>query len=56
MKAALSHEHEGSRTFALVLATDDEAMGALARFATERQLSKRTPDCPHAGHQTVAIA
>lgn len=38
MKAALLHEHEGLRTFALVLATDDEAMAALVAFATERQL------------------
>lgn len=38
MKAALLHEHEGLRTFALVLATDEEAMAALVAFATERQL------------------
>jgi uncharacterized protein len=38
MKAALLHEHEGLRTFALVLATDDEAMATLVEFATERQL------------------
>jgi uncharacterized protein len=38
MKAALLHEHEGLRTFALVLATGDEAMAALVAFATERQL------------------
>jgi len=38
MKAALLHEHEGLRTFALVLATGDEAMASLLAFATERQL------------------
>jgi predicted DNA-binding protein with PD1-like motif len=38
MKAALLHEHEGLRTFALVLATDDEVMAALTAFAAERQL------------------
>jgi uncharacterized protein len=38
MKAALLHEHEGRRTFALVLATDEEAMAALMAFATDRQL------------------
>jgi uncharacterized protein len=38
MKAALLHEHEGLRTFALVLSTDDEAMAALAAFASERHL------------------
>jgi predicted DNA-binding protein with PD1-like motif len=38
MKAALLHEHAGLRTFALVLATDEEAMAALLAFATERTL------------------
>jgi uncharacterized protein len=38
MKASLLHEHEGLRTFALVLATGDEAMASLEAFATERQL------------------
>jgi uncharacterized protein len=38
MKAALLHEHGGLRTFALVLANDDEAMATLVAFATERQL------------------
>jgi predicted DNA-binding protein with PD1-like motif len=38
MKAALLHEHEGVRTFAVVLATGDEALSALVGFATERQL------------------
>jgi uncharacterized protein len=38
MKAALLHENEGLRTFAVVLATGDEAMAALLQFATEQQL------------------
>jgi predicted DNA-binding protein with PD1-like motif len=38
MKAALLHDHEGLRTFALVLATGDEAMASLVAFATEHQL------------------
>jgi predicted DNA-binding protein with PD1-like motif len=38
MKAALLNEHGGLRTFALVLAIGDEAMAAIASFATERQL------------------
>ena len=38
MKTALLHEHEGLRTFVMVLGTGDEAMGALAAFASERQL------------------
>ena len=38
MKAGLLHEHEGLRTFALVLETGDEAMASLAAFAAERQL------------------
>jgi hypothetical protein len=38
MKAALLHEHEGLRTFVLVLATGDETMAALAALATERGL------------------
>jgi predicted DNA-binding protein with PD1-like motif len=38
MKVALLHEHEGLRTFALVLGTGDEAMAALVSFATERRL------------------
>jgi predicted DNA-binding protein with PD1-like motif len=38
MKTALLHEDEGFRTFAVVLASDDEAMSALAAFATDRQL------------------
>ena len=39
MKAALLHEHEGLRTFALVLASGDEAMSSLTAFATEWQLT-----------------
>lgn len=38
MKAAMLHEHEGLRTFAVVLGKDDEAMAALRAFAIERQL------------------
>jgi uncharacterized protein len=38
MKAVLLHENEGLRTFALVLATGDEAMAALVAFANERHL------------------
>jgi predicted DNA-binding protein with PD1-like motif len=38
MKAALLNEHGGLRTFALVLAIGDEAIAAIASFATERQL------------------
>jgi uncharacterized protein len=38
MKATVLHEHEGLRTFALVLATGEEAMAALAEFAIERRL------------------
>ena len=38
MKAALLHEHEGLRTFVVVLATGDEAMSTLLQFATEQQL------------------
>jgi predicted DNA-binding protein with PD1-like motif len=38
MKAALLHEHAGFRTFALVLATGDEAVNAIGSFAVERRL------------------
>jgi predicted DNA-binding protein with PD1-like motif len=38
MKAALLHEHEGLRSFAVVLARGDEAMAALTAFAIEREL------------------
>jgi uncharacterized protein len=38
MKARLLNEHGGLRTFALVLATDEEAMSAIAAFARDREL------------------
>jgi hypothetical protein len=38
MKAVLLNEHGGLRTFALVLATGDEAMSAISAFAAEQQL------------------
>ena len=38
MKATLLNEHGGLRTFAVVLATDDEVMAAITAFATEREL------------------
>ena len=38
MKTALLHEHEGLRTFSMVLATGDEAIRALTGFATEHRL------------------
>jgi predicted DNA-binding protein with PD1-like motif len=38
MKAALLHEHEGFRTFAVVLSTGDETMSTLLEFATDRRL------------------
>jgi predicted DNA-binding protein with PD1-like motif len=38
MKTALLHEHQGLRTFAVVLATGDEAMASLTSFATEQRL------------------
>lgn len=38
MKTALLHEDEGLRTFAVVLASGDEAMAALTSLATEHQL------------------
>ena len=39
MKAALLHDEHGLRTFAVVLATEDEAMKALGAFAVEHRLS-----------------
>jgi uncharacterized protein len=39
MKATLLHEHDGLRTFVLVLATDDEAISVLTAFAAEERLS-----------------
>ena len=38
MNTALLHEHEGLRTFALVLETGDEAVRALTSFATEHRV------------------
>ena len=38
MKATLLHEHEGLRTFAVVLGIGDEAMAAIASFATEHRV------------------
>lgn len=38
MKSALLYEHQGLRTFALVLGTDDEAMSAITSFATQQRL------------------
>lgn len=38
MKAALLDERDGLRTFAVVLATGDEAIGTLTAFAAEQQL------------------
>ena len=38
MKDALLNEHGGLRTFAIVLDSGDEAMAAIASFATARQL------------------
>jgi predicted DNA-binding protein with PD1-like motif len=38
MKAALLHEHEGLRTFVVILASGDEVMATLTGFAVEHQL------------------
>jgi predicted DNA-binding protein with PD1-like motif len=38
MKTALLNEHGGLRTFGVVLGTGDEAMAALASFASQHQL------------------
>ena len=38
MNTALLHEHEGLRTFALVLETGDETIRALTSFATEHRV------------------
>jgi len=38
MKAAILHQHEGLRTFVLVLAAGDEAIGALTSFAAEHRV------------------
>ena len=39
MKVTLLYEHDGMRTFALVLATGDEAASALQALAAEQRLS-----------------
>ena len=39
MNVTLLHEHDGMRTFALVLATGDEAMSALQALAAEKVLA-----------------
>jgi predicted DNA-binding protein with PD1-like motif len=38
MKTLLLHDHEGLRTFAVVLATGEEVISALTSFAKEHQL------------------
>ena len=38
MKAALLHEHDGQRTFVIVLATGDEAMNTITSFALKQGL------------------
>jgi hypothetical protein len=38
MKSALLHEHDGLRTFALILSHGDEAMASLRSFAASQQL------------------
>lgn len=38
MKPELLHEHDGLRTFAVVLSTGEEAMRAVTEFAVEQQL------------------
>ena len=53
MKATLLRDHQGLRTFALILATDDEAMSSLAAFAAERQL-KATQSAARRGLRTGA--
>jgi predicted DNA-binding protein with PD1-like motif len=39
MKIKLLHEHDGLRTFALVLATGEEAVAGLERFAAEQRIT-----------------
>jgi uncharacterized protein len=39
MKTRLLHEHQGLRTFAVVLATGDEVMASLTSFATDHRLA-----------------
>ena len=38
MKSALLHEHDGQRTFVVVLDTGDEVMAAMATFASAHRL------------------
>jgi len=39
MKSTLLHEHQGLRTFAVVLATGDAVMSSIASFAAEQHLA-----------------
>jgi uncharacterized protein len=39
MKSTLLHEDQGLRTFAVVLATEDEVMSSLSAFASEHRLT-----------------
>jgi predicted DNA-binding protein with PD1-like motif len=39
MKAQLIHDHQGEKTFALIFATGDEAIGGLTAFAREKRLA-----------------
>ena len=39
MKTTLLHEHQGLRTFAVVLATGDEVMSSIAAFAAEHHVA-----------------
>jgi predicted DNA-binding protein with PD1-like motif len=38
MKAAMLHEHQGLRSFAVILGSGDAAMASLAAFASEQRL------------------
>lgn len=38
MKSVLLHEHQGLRTFAIVLTTGEEVMSSVTAFATEHQV------------------
>src|SRR5687768_10019061 len=39
MKSTLLHEHQGLRTFAVVLATGEEVVSSITSFATEHHLA-----------------
>jgi len=39
MKSTLLHEHQGLRTFAVILATGDEVVSSITSFATEHRLA-----------------